>query len=228
MLIEECETTLVPIFTKEMKSFIHDVYITGAIESGTNAYVDLLDKLRFANSNEIFRIYLNCEGGCFYTTMQIMNAMIGSDAQIVTIADGMVASAASMIFLCGDELEVNENAAMLIHCPSYELGGKGHDVIKHARFNDILSKQTIEKIYSGFLTSDEISQVINGQDFWIFPDEICERLVKFVKFREEQFEEAEKKLKDAEEEELERLKQEEEFVEKRPRGKKDKIKDKNL
>ena len=174
-------STTVEVFSRENTSFVHDIYISGPIEDAGN-YLQPINVLRFASPNDTVRIFLNCPGGNLYTTMQILNAMRDSSATVITIGDGEVASAASLILLSGDQIEIQENCIMMIHNTSCEMGGKTNDITRSAIFNDKQARAMYKKIYSGFLTDDELNRVMEGQDYWFDSEEIEKRLVNFINY----------------------------------------------
>ena len=68
-------------------------------------------------------------------------------AEIVGVLSGTVASAATMIALHCDKLEIAEYTAFMIHSASGGISGKSHETKAYMEFNDILLKELFNKIY---------------------------------------------------------------------------------
>ena len=60
-------------------------------------------------------MYINSPGGRLDTTISILQAMHESEAKIITVADGKVASAVTFIFLSGDEKVYGEDSYFMFH-----------------------------------------------------------------------------------------------------------------
>jgi len=145
----------------------------------------LLSTLRNADEDDLVEIYLNCAGGEFWTTMQIIHAINDCKCPVVTIADGQVCSAATMVFLAGDILEVKENVNFLIHNISIWYEGKGGETKNKFEFKSEYHERTLRKIYQNFLTDVEINEVLADKDIWLSEAELRIRIESMGKNRKE-------------------------------------------
>ena len=73
-------------------------------------------------------------------------------------------------------MEVEDYTHFMIHNYSTGAQGKGHEVLDYITFNDRDLKVTFKDIYSGFLSEEEIVDVIKGKDLWLNATEVRERL----------------------------------------------------
>ena len=80
----------------------------------------------------------------------------------------------------------------MIHSYSGGAFGKAHEIYSSIDFDKEWFKNLCEDIYSGFLTDDEIKEVLDGKDFWFNADETYKRLIEYKK-RFEKENEKEKK-----------------------------------
>lgn len=144
-------------------------------------YVDMVHRIRYASPNDIIFIHLNTPGGNLGTGVQIINAMLASQAKIVTVLESEAHSLGTMIFLCGDEFVVHDNCIMMFHNYSGGTSGKGNE--QEAALNATVKwvAELLERIYIPFLTPKEIKNILNGQDLWMHSDEIRKRLDRMVK-----------------------------------------------
>ena len=138
-------------------------------------YSELCHLLRNANSKEVIRIHVNTPGGRLDSATMIIDAIIESDAYIIGVLSGSVASAGTMIALACDELECSSYLEFMIHYFSGGTGGKGNEIKAHSNFIDKHMPMVFKKIYAGFLSDKEIEDMIEGKDVWLNGDEVLER-----------------------------------------------------
>ncbi len=137
-----------------------------------------------ANEGDVVRICLNSQGGRMDGCASILHALAATPATTVAEIQGDCHSAASLIALSCDIVQVGENASMLCHSARWGFMGKSEDVIQNALHNKKISDQTMRRIYKHFLSEQEINEVITGKELYLDSDEIVERL----EAREEYFE----------------------------------------
>jgi ATP-dependent protease ClpP protease subunit len=138
-------------------------------------YNELCHILRKAESHETVVIYLNSPGGIIDAAFMIIDAITCSKAHVVAHLTGMVASAATMIALTCDEIIVSKHLSFMIHNYSGGMQGKGHEMKARQEFADKSLEKAFTSFYGGFLTKDEIKEVIDGKDLWMDEDEVLER-----------------------------------------------------
>ena len=151
-----------------------DVYIMTEIVNPIE-YSELCHLLRNANSKEVIRIHVNTPGGRLDSATMIIDAITESDAYIIGVLSGSVASAGTMIALACDELECSSYLEFMIHYFSGGTGGKGNEIKAHSNFIDKHMPMVFKKIYAGFLSDKEIEDMIEGKDVWLNGDEVLER-----------------------------------------------------
>ena len=76
-------------------------------------FVDTLDAL--PDETEEIRLLINCPGGEVWEGMAIYNSLRSHKARIVTIVEGLAASAASFIAMAGDEVIMRPASELMIH-----------------------------------------------------------------------------------------------------------------
>ena len=151
-----------------------DVYIMTEIVNPIE-YSELCHLLRNANSKEVIRIHINTPGGRLDSATMIIDAITESDAYIIGVLSGSVASAGTMIALACDELECSSYLEFMIHYFSGGTGGKGNEIKAHSNFIDKHMPMVFKKMYAGFLSDKEIEDMIEGKDVWLNGDEVLER-----------------------------------------------------
>lgn len=163
----------VPIITEKN---VTRVYLNDEIQESFN-YNELTFKLDTASEAETFYIYINTPGGLLDAAIMLVASLNETKAKTVAILSGMVASAGTIVALACKEVVARPHLSFMIHNYSGGLHGKGHELKAHQSFNDKELPRAFGQFYKGFLTEDEISKVIDGQDIWLNADEVTERVL---------------------------------------------------
>ena len=151
-----------------------DAYIASEIVDPIE-YNELCHMLRGASSKEVIRLHINTPGGRLDSATMIIDAISQSDAYVIGVLSGTVASAGTMIALACDELECSSYLEFMIHYFSGGTAGKGNEMKSHGLFINKHMPMVFKKVYTGFLTETEIDDVIEGKDIWLNGDEVLER-----------------------------------------------------
>lgn len=169
-----------------------DLYLCGEIKE-PEYYMNWLNTINTASENDIIFIHINSPGGFLNTTMQLRDSLINCPAHTIASVEGECCSGATMIFLACKETRMSKNARFMIHSYSGGAFGKAHEIYSSIDFDKDWFKNLCEDVYGGFLTEDEIKEVLDGKDFWFNADETYKRLIEFKKRFEEENKKEEKK-----------------------------------
>jgi len=161
----------VPLMTYKNNT---DVYITENLDE-PSLYNELCALLRDASEAETVTLYLNTPGGMIDSAFMIIDAIKHTKAKVTAHLSGTVASAGTLIALSCHKLIVADHTAFMIHNYSGGLQGKGHEMKAHQKFIDESLNKAFEDIYKGFLSSEEMIEIIDGKDMWMGKDEVVAR-----------------------------------------------------
>lgn len=153
---------------------INFVYLTDEIEIPA-AYNELIHRLYTASSDDTYNFIINSGGGVVDSAIMIIDAIHRSEATVNMFISGIAASAATIIALAGDELEIADHSSFMIHNYSAGMMGKGNELKARQNFVDKSLNAAFVDYYGNFLTEDEIERVIEGTDIWLGPEEVMER-----------------------------------------------------
>jgi ATP-dependent protease ClpP protease subunit len=171
----------VPILVVEETKQV-SVYITNSIQE-PYVYDELTHVLRTLDSSYTVNFYLSTPGGHLDSAVILIDAIRTCAATTVAHVSGEVASAGTMITLACDQINVRPHSSFMIHYYSGMLGGKGSDIQQQQTHMDKSVKLLYNDIYKDFLTTREITRVINGTDVWLLADEVTERWNKVLEAR---------------------------------------------
>ena len=82
-----------------------------------------------------------------------------------------------------DNIALMRYSSVLVHTASFGIGGKLGDIQAIADFTSKHNKKMLTEVYKGFLTDEEIKDIIKGVDLWITKEECEERLQKWTPLR---------------------------------------------
>ena len=137
-------------------------------------YNELCYTLENTDADEV-RLVMNNGGGMLDSMLSIVDSIARSNATVTAVISGTVASAATMIALKCDKIEVAENTSWLTHYYSGGLGGKGNEIKAKSKFDEVEIPRMFKVIHGGFLTDAEIDLVIDGKDMWLNKEDILTR-----------------------------------------------------
>ena len=152
-----------------------DIYLTDEIGVPFN-YNELTYCIKNAPADYDIRLHISTPGGVIDGALFIIDAINLSKAKVTGYLTGTVASAGTIIALACDELIVGEHITFMIHnYSSSGIHGKGHELKAYQNFIDSHLEAAFRSFYRGFLTTKEMTSVIDGQDIWMNEDEVARR-----------------------------------------------------
>ena len=121
-------------------------------------------------------LYVNSPGGDLFTALQFGRAMGDSDATIIVSVEGQCCSAATIIALAADMVELSNHCVWMCHNYSSGAVGKGGELYDQMNFERTWSEGLFRDVYDGFLTDKEINAMLDGRDIWLAADDVMKRL----------------------------------------------------
>jgi ATP-dependent protease ClpP protease subunit len=154
------------------------IYIYGDIGEDywaeeSNDAKTLVEKINSIKADEL-TVHINSYGGSVSDAMAIFNALRTHPATITTINDGVAISAASFIFMAGDNREMANNSLLMIHAP-LDFHWDSLNASKHREAADKLDKYA-EAMTAAYLSSgksvEEIEELLkDGVDHYYTAEE---------------------------------------------------------
>jgi len=157
-----------------IKSGVFKIYLFGPIISASQ-FIPAIEMLDAAGENDIVIIHLSSPGGSLNATDTFLAAMRECEARIIVKATGGVHSAGSVILMNADEFTLSENFNCLVHNGACGPGGKFSDWRAAAAHTDAYMERVMRNTYKGFMTNEEIDQLLAGKDFWFDAEEFVRR-----------------------------------------------------
>lgn len=186
-------------YTKQTQcSTKHNFYLDTAIEY-REVYREMIDTLLTVPETDEVHIYINTPGGSASIGISIVNAMRNCAAKITGHLMSECHSMGTFILLECDEFVVNEDIILLFHAYSGWNFGKGKDTVVSAQKNHEWLATFFRNVYYPFFSKEEIEQIMpedgrGATDYYIFYDEMVERLQKVQDYRAKQSQEEQDKI----------------------------------
>lgn len=141
-------------------------------ESDVSSYT--LSKLIQESNAKSINVCINSYGGEVAEGLAIYNALRNHPATVTTRCDGFACSAASVVFMAGDNRIMNEASLLMIHNAWTSARGNAEELRKQADDLDTISK-TVAKAYLTHINiSEEKLQEMLDAETWITPEEALE------------------------------------------------------
>lgn len=208
--------------TKSAKASIGDMFphqssIYGVPYGGMKYIVNLTDDFDLPRSfDEVVALLANAteddeitwnivsSGGYINSLEMLLSWKEMCQAKQVHVLTSEAASAATAFFLSpADQYLVFDTASFMIHESNYGSGGTASNVRRHTEHVDKKNSKFVRNTYKGFLSEEEIEDVLKGVEIYLDADAIRERLsLREQKRMEEAQEEAVQQLKEFEEAEF--------------------------
>lgn len=150
---------------------------------------DELSALAEATENDIVIIHAVTPGGQLVSCDLLCNAIRSCPALTIARIGIECASAGSAIALACDEWEVSPSSTMMIHELQYQPPGGAVSSVRAshehvAQVNERFVRQT----YTGFLSEEEIQQVLDNKELYFYAEDLMERLPKYAAYRNAEME----------------------------------------
>lgn len=138
----------------------------------------IIDVINQSNNNEDLEVEINSGGGSVFAGSEIYTTLKSYTGKVTTKVVGLAASAASVIAMAGDKIEISPTGQLMIHNASGGFGGDYRDMEKGAEILKNINA-TISNAYrlKTGLSSEELLEMMN-KETWLTPQQALEK--KFV------------------------------------------------
>lgn len=156
-----------------------DIYIFGDItswewlESDVSSYT-LARELQSLQNVDHIRVFINSYGGEVAEATAIYNQLRDNPAKVTTICNGFACSAASVIFMAGDERLMNQASRLMIHNAMTGARGNAAQLRKAAEDLESINELSITAYMDKVNISREKLRELMDNETWIKPEDAVE------------------------------------------------------
>lgn len=176
------------------KSGTYKIEIDSIIEN-VGQFSTAIQVLEQAKEDDEVVIYLQTPGGSVDAGEAFIHAMRKCNAPIHIVATGGVHSMGSQILLESDSFELSAGFNSLIHCGQDGAYGNVNEYRSKSKFDEDFRTRQFKQTYEGFLTEQEMEDVLAGKDIWLDANGWCERAQARMNHYRDKFEAANKPQK---------------------------------
>ena len=142
-------------------------------ESDVSSYT--LSKQIEALECDQINVYINSYGGEVAEGLAIYNQLKRHKAKVKTVCDGFACSAASVVFMAGDERIMSTASLLMIHNAWTRASGNSKELRKQADDLDKITQASVNAYMQEInITEEELKQMLDDET-WITPQEAIEK-----------------------------------------------------
>ena len=180
--------------SRQINNFI--VHINQDIK-GPDYYSRIFDMLLEAGEADMVSFFISSPGGRIDGLNVLLEGIRLTDAHTVAIIIGEASSAASILALNCNEVVVTASAEALIHSCRFGSSGKAADIAAHTQHTLKTTERLARETYEGFLTPEELQQMLDGKEFYFDAGQLEERLQQRAEYMEAKYEAEQEELQAA-------------------------------
>lgn len=143
-----------------------------------------LDIINTCGEQDTVVLDICTHGGSADTAALFNRALRSCHGHTVGIIGPACSSAGSIIALSCAEWILDETSQLMCHTSTYGMLAKDTDIFEHANFARKSLRNLFESVYSGFLTEDELEDVIKGTPFYFDAGQLEQRLNNLTEYRQ--------------------------------------------
>lgn len=119
-------------------------------------------------------VHINSYGGEVAEGLAIYNRLRDHEAKVTTYCDGFACSAASVVFMAGNERVMSDASLLMIHNAWTRVRGNADELRKQADDLDVItSASKAAYLAHATISEEELSRLMDAET-WIAPDEAVE------------------------------------------------------
>lgn len=131
------------------------------------------DQIKELNDEKL-EIHINSFGGDFFEGITIYNLLNDYPGEIITVIDGMAASAATLIAMSGDKIQMQKSSEILIHNPWTIAMGNASDLLAVAAELEKHESLLFDIYKNKFKGTDKELKALLAEEKFLLPKEALE------------------------------------------------------
>lgn len=142
-------------------------------ESGVSANDFRLEVLGLGAVDEI-TVHIASNGGDVGEGLAIYNFLLNHPAKIITRAESICASMASVIFMAGDVRQICDTGTLMLHKCWTFTAGNADELRERADELDTIGESIKRAYMRGGITEEKVNELLAGRGSWITPEDAVE------------------------------------------------------
>jgi ATP-dependent Clp protease protease subunit len=119
---------------------------------------------------EVINVHINSYGGVVSEGLAIYNTLKNHKAKVKTYCDGFACSAASVVFMAGDERVMNNASLLMIHNAWMKTAGNAAQLRKDADDLEVINQASVAAYKADVNISEDELKALMDAETWITPE----------------------------------------------------------
>lgn len=162
----------------------YSFYLSGEVKE-PEEYIEWFETIRNAGPDDEIVIHINSMGGNLDTAIQFIRVLGETPACVTTSIEGSCMSAATVIFLQGQNFCITPHSLIMCHNYSGGAFGKGGEIYDNIVYERNWSRGFLHEVYKDFLTDAEINSMLENKDLWLTHTDVVARCTNLARKRAE-------------------------------------------
>lgn len=156
-------TAEIYIFGEIVSAFSTAIDKAYDIDTGDVSGLSFAKDLQDLGEVDQINVHISSPGGVATEGLAIYNTLKNHPSKVVTICDGIAASAASVIFMAGDERIMNPASLLMVHNPYTYVSGNSAQLREEADMLDKFSKAMISAyVNASGMSEEQVKDLLDG------------------------------------------------------------------
>lgn len=174
------ETMVRRYYSLAIEETVANIYIYGDIvswewlESDVSSYTLAKELETLPEGIDTINVYISSYGGEVKEGLAIYNALKRHKAKVVTVCDGFACSAASVVFMAGDERVMSNASLLMIHNAWFYTAGDANQLRKDAEDLDTITQASVNAYMEHVTITEEELKGMLDDETWITAEDACE------------------------------------------------------
>jgi ATP-dependent protease ClpP protease subunit len=191
-----------PAIFSEPVAFNHTVSLSRLL-TDPEEFDGVVHLLQQAGDNDTITFLLNNHGGNVDVLLPLINFLEITSAHTVALCTGSQSSAATIFAMYCDDLVALDHSSFMIHEMQTGHLGTMSNVVRDTQHTEKRNRRLVQEAYGGFLTPQEIEDVLRGVELYLDDDAVNARFPLRQEWREQFYavkqEAFQKKMQEAQE-----------------------------
>lgn len=169
------------LVVETVKSTEYEITFSEEVVHPAYQYAELCSMLREeVTKDDTVVLQISNYGGCCDSAATLVNAIKDCKGHVRAVVNAPSYSAATMLALAGDELELKPYSFLMFHNFSSSEKGKGGEIKMAVANTERVIHSMMSDLYFPFLSKAEINNIFNDKDVYVHWDdkELKERLAR--------------------------------------------------
>lgn len=170
-----------PCFIHSKSSQTYSIFLDSVI-NGPSDMRYAINSFLFATPDDEIIVHLSSGGGSVDGGLSFLNAMAQSQAHVMMLGSGTIASMAAIILCDAESFQLQPHTSIMFHSVQFGMAAEACDVVAYSQFTKKQSEDMMTYYCLGVLTHEELDGIFNRKDvLWMNVEDFTNRFKRKMK-----------------------------------------------